>query len=688
MPDVSRPTPEMAGLNGLLSSTTLPRVPVATRPYAEEKGLTLLELSSTLAHVVRQSEALRVEDSNHLAREVQLDIDLAVLGSRHMSALQHEGSGDDAVIGPQLWVPIANQRRSDLASVVVRDSTGSALPRMASNELVESYAAALIRLFRMILDAAPAEESPTHPITRLRTQHRSRWLIEATIRRVVTEGLVLDAPSADRSSPSVASEASKIRSDAQKGFEALELAQPGAVRAYLELLNFTAVYYPLAVLVPSQPKPVYLEFTVPAISVERPRHRWWSGILRALAPVRVFPLNLTMVGSRSTNSFHFLLRVDEELSVRRLVGSTDVDQPAMRSLVNDMRGIAQSYEELRCAGEKILENELQSVVSRLVDLGARREAEAARYEAYLRASGLKVKTVKASAPNDPVEALRDFASARQGHLEHLHHVSRALQEGRLTRLAPSVGDVVGQRAREEAPYVTPELLNDMSNQVEHIELGRDLLVDNDPRVNGGHFFFHRRDAPRERRSLEPLNLRVSGILADDPPSLGGAVNGMLVGVVATVLALFSFVFNGLDWLWSLDGGGVRVEQADAVVTVLLLVPGLLLTRVELPRTNSVLARLRAQNRVVSFAAFTVPAALSGYVASGRPIEPRWILVSLVALAVLLTLNASGDALTRLDARTRGMTAVSMPRWARRRFLVPFLVYLRPAPAVFHLGGER
>src|SRR5882724_11867719 len=182
----------LLALRFALFTTPIPTTPVSQSRDQEETGLTLLELSLRLAHIKRQAEHLHIVDRSHLSRKVSLDIDLDVLSARHIRALSVSEAAerteqlsdrgpefDDEQIRvrpTRVWVPVSRHSRQDLAPVVVYDSRRSVVPRMTYQETTEATIAALVKLFRMLVDAHPAVERADDPLYRLRhQQHRARW---------------------------------------------------------------------------------------------------------------------------------------------------------------------------------------------------------------------------------------------------------------------------------------------------------------------------------------------------------------------------------------------------------------------------------------------------------------------------------------------------------------------------------
>lgn len=98
-----------------------------------------------------------------------------------------------------------------------------------------------------------------------------------------------------------------------------------------------------------------------------------------------------------------------------------------------------------------------------------------------------------------------------------------------------------------------------------------------------------------------------------------------------------------------EDGGV-ISSADAIVTMLLLVPGVMLSRLDIPSSKSVLGQLRLFPRYVAFTAVLIAGALAVTVAAGRDDQLAGPLVlaisALLFLAVLVGIDGVAKAIKR------------------------------------------
>jgi hypothetical protein len=108
------------------------------------------------------------------------------------------------------------------------------------------------------------------------------------------------------------------------------------------------------------------------------------------------------------------------------------------------------------------------------------------------------------------------------------------------------------------------------------------------------------------------------------------------------------------------------RQADAVVAVLLLVPGLLLARLDLPSTNTVLGQLRQFPRTLAFFSVAVTTGLAIVVGT---VETDWAMtrlfqVSLVILGGILLCCLCEFYARRVRRRSPVPRSRRVPRWLR------------------------
>jgi hypothetical protein len=659
----------------VLWSIPVPTGPPVTVRADQAFGLALLDLALRLQHVTRVSERLRLIDRGHLERTVDLDLDLAMLTRGQIDTLQArpgeqpppgpQGTGDGGP--PYVWVPIARHRRQDVAPVLVRDSAGEVLPRLTHHDAARRMATGLLRLFRLLLTADPGTELPGHPLHELvRETPRSRWLIEHALLRFVDDGgsdhlrgmsalagYANLQPVARAATPEASmararsTDAYVIRARAAEGLRIIFQDD----QSFAQLLELTAREYHVVARVPRAGDHAFLSYDAPLLPATRPP-RSASRLAKALLPLnREFTVEYAATVPRAVRSYHVTVDVPDEVRVRRFAVSSDADAAAVRGLLNDVEAVRAAHDELAAKKPKLLELELQAIASRLTELGRRRHRDAAEYRAYLaRCTG---DPDVASAPPSPIsaeEVVRRFATG----------------DCSPTVLAAFAGHE-GNELRSLAGAFTPDVLGGIANGLRRAEIGRDLTVDNDPRENGGHAQWRSPLTELPAGSLEPVRVSAYLALADESPSLVESVARILLALVLVVYGIGALLAGSPWWLVRTPGefdARNALSRADAIVAVLLLVPGILVARLDIPQTNTVLGQLRSYQRALAYSALVATTGLAMAVAASPP--GRGLVdaarVSFAALILLLAACGLEFAVRRRRRHARVPGSATLPAW--------------------------
>nr|WP_042182527.1 hypothetical protein [Kibdelosporangium sp. MJ126-NF4]CEL15040.1 hypothetical protein [Kibdelosporangium sp. MJ126-NF4]CTQ93364.1 hypothetical protein [Kibdelosporangium sp. MJ126-NF4] len=630
-------------LRSALWQTPIPTSPPPHDGYQEALGLNLLALALRLEHVDRMTEALTLVDSTHMTRSVSIDINLTALCHDQRQALRTD---PNATTDPRtVWLPVARQARTDQAPVVVRDAHGAVMPRATHQETATALIQGMSKAFRMFVDADPRTADPDDPLYGIRHgRHRSRWLIQAAIANLIDNGGQPPKLAGDHSHRGRATDSESIRERAEQAI--VQLFPPDS--AFLRLLDIASSEYLLVTEVPTARPQVFLQFDAPVMPARSQDLQNRATIRRGL-PRHEFTVRYQTVIPRAVDSYHVTIEVPPEIAVRRFFLTSDVDGPALRTLVNDIRAVAEEYDALNSVSPKLLEQELQSIGSRLAEFGRRRQRDLDAFRTYLDEcyAGFTRRRPAFGANDGTLIAwLSDF--------------SQKYEADHYRKLADGV--------------FTAPMLRGLADDLESSDMDRDLYVDNDPRDNAGHAHWRRRPFGSDPQSVEPVEANLYIALVDDPPSLASNVSKMLLAVTVLVLAfgvvLQPGIFRGVFFL---DDVGTRlrptfeehspVSSADAIVTVLLLVPGLLLARLDIPSARSVLGRLRLFPRYIAYLSMIIAGALALCVAAvqadelGRPFEVAiWLLA---VLAVSMVVNNVTNAVKR---RRRVPVSTVCPNW--------------------------
>jgi len=628
-----------------LRRTPIPTAPAAHDGYEEALGLTLLALGLRLEHVDRMTEELTLADSTHMARTVTIDINMNVLTADQKWALRTDPGTEEP---KSVWLPVSRQSRTDQASFVVRDGAGNVVPRTTRVETSRALIHGLCRAFRMFLNSDRRTEDPQELLHGIRhSLNRSRWLIEATISAMVTSGRsafgTLPPPPADSGRPT---DSDIIR---EKAVEAVkQLFEPDS--PFLRLLDIAASEYLLVVEMPTNKPQTFIRYEAPVIPARSKHLRPRNAVARWMNVRQEFTVRYSTLIPRAVNSYHVTAEVPSEIQVRRFFLTTDVDSPALQSLAADMRAVADNYDYLGRVAPKLLELELQGIASRLAEFGRRRQRDLETFRAYIEE---RYATFAGRPPRFP---------PRPDMMTPTDETGLDLGQPIVTRLERFANLYEADYFRKLAEGLMPrETLLRLADELEHTEVDQDVHVDNDPRENAGHAQWTRRPFGADPSSVEPVTSTVYMALVDDPPSLASNVSKLLLAVLLLVVCFGAVLepdfFAGVPLLGQLgaafrpvveDGG--PISSADAIVTMLLLVPGLLLSRLEIPSNKTVLGQLRQFPRYVAYTSVIVAGGLALLVASGRAGSLHGpFLVGMIALLVLFLLvgvDGVGKAIKR------------------------------------------
>jgi hypothetical protein len=600
-------------------------------------GLTLLELGLTMAHVVRLSESLDLVNERTMDRSVTVDLDLRSLTRSQRQALRSRlpssGGPDDTTGSPLLWVPIARLHHSDPGAVVVRDGTASVVPRLPSATITRVFAAGLSRFFELSIVGRVAESVREEAAPALAVQ--ARWLLVRAMEAVVDGGYRADhpPPTVVATGPGRAAGPTgedddtdaKVREQAQAYLDTFVASLPDQAAELGYLLDVAAREQFVIVGLSPQASHVQLTYEAPSIpsrAVDGGRHR---RVARMLHGYRVS--YRTSVPSGVT-SFHLTVRVPEELYAGRFVLATDSGATGVAVLATDLDYLAGRLETTGRV-TAVFATDLEDVTTRLCALLRLRWQQA---QAFRQAAA---EAVEPTGPRKPtvegVKALRGF---------------RGLAS---LLVAYDSGTLAATMTRWRAPDIVA-VLRHLAEQVRACDLPWDVYGDDDPRDHVVHARWHYGGVPYTRRGIEPLTARVTLTVTDESPALLDTVAVMIAGLVALTLVTAAVAPSK--------------DQSDAVVTMLLLIPGIMLTRLGVTRAGSLIDQVRAFPRRLAYLAVAVTSGLAAFIAlhgGGSPLP--W-----AGVGALVLLGALAVAAIRRRRRWRSRSRPEprtdeMPSWA-------------------------
>lgn len=654
-----------------ISGVPIPTTQPSWQRGDQEFGLHLLAAATRLEHIRRITETLTLADSTHMSRRVALDVDLDSLPTATRQALRAEHAGRTDSPLASTWIPLERSSRATLTAVVVRDASGTVLPLLTGRETSRAISAGLAFLFNLLLASHPeASEYGSSGYNAMHDQVRSNWLTLEAIRAVIEngtrlpmKGFVGDRPSNDYSKPS------EIRRLASS---IAELIAPKGSPFDL-LLSMAASEYIVVAQIPAAVGLTHVEYQSPLIPA---RARTRLGFVFATAWLPIVSSEFSLVYETEipsgVNSYHVSLEVPQEIEIRRMTLTSDADRIEVERLRGDLIGIAESLDSRGTQPSKVHELELQSISSRLADLVDQRMIELQAFHTYIRSRFERLQgpapwlpsmpgTKRATGPTSSADPFVDLATNRSL-LSALKRFRSLYHEGELINLAKNA---------------SPHYIRMVADRLGKDELDVSTTVDNDPRENAGHAQWRRRRQFIAAGS-EPTRVRLAVTMADDSPSLSASVARLLFGLTSLVLSLLLLLAGsekfpfGLGYLFpqvappvlpNADGG--IISSADAIVTILLLIPGLLVTRLDFPSHRTVLGRLRLLARYQAYAGVIVTCAL-GIAVATRPHDeiPVWLMGGAYALLALFVASLLDGVIRAWGRRIFTPRLRDIPRWLR------------------------
>ena len=315
--------------------------------------------------------------------------------------------------------------------------------------------------------------------------------------------------------------------------------------------------------------------------------------------------------SSSIPAYHLVVDAEPGVDIARMYLSTDTDARTAAALRADLLVLAQRLENERRAPTgraafKILELQMQTTLRSLADLVRRRRWEAAQ-------AGIAVP------PG------RMVVSSELGHVA-------VSGEG----TAGPDGAVDSSVLRH--PALQPEQLAAAADELFAEELYSSVALENDPSPSRAHASWHGCSTPTATAGA-PVEIR-AGMLLRDTTAAGPRRVCEYAVLVAVVGFLFAAFLAGDPWPF---GAASRprlgtIADAGAVISVLLLVPGFLYTRLGLADKRSISGRLRALPRAVANLCIAVIAIVAATVASG--LSGGWVQLVFATMVVLPLAAAS------------------------------------------------
>jgi hypothetical protein len=342
-------------------------------------------------------------------------------------------------------------------------------------------------------------------------------------------------------------------------------------------------------------------------------------------------------------SYHLVTETAQGVDITTMYLSTDADLQLTARLTADLNTIADKWsayqkQPIGLPTKKIIELQAQAKTRLLADLLRRRDWEA-NY------AGLRLQEELLSAS---------------------YQLSSVATAGEAVKLPNQ--DL--NNSILDHPRFHEEGLRKASQEIVESQLGRDLSLERDPPANRAHAYWRR----PANRLVEEGQIRVTShmILRDGTAAGPRAIVAYAVAVAGITYVTGCFLTQSLfpygEELAAVFEGPVH---AEALVAVLLLVPGFLYTRLSLPPKHSIVGYLKGITRFIAHVSIFAMALLSAAIAAHAG---GWLIRLMFVACTLLPLLSTLLLVGKLsEPPAVALARTSAPRWAvgkRRRWRRP------------------
>jgi hypothetical protein len=378
--------------------------------------------------------------------------------------------------------------------------------------------------------------------------------------------------------------------------------------AYAALLDIAVNTYLVVVALDNDRDEHLLSFESPvALRNEGVAGRVWR---RLRASRRGYQVSYITRLPPTIRSYHFILEAQEGLEVETMFLSTNADKQLANLVSADLRDLAEVIRQDRPndSSRKIVELEAQVALRRLNEIVRRRRWEAGQAVAEAELTGTAA-----------CDSLCHAVVAGEG----VHGGSEGVDNSILSH-----------------PAVSPRALEAASREIEDSEAYRDLSLEADESPAPRAHAYWRRAISRHLGG-EHIEVRASALIVDTTSSGPRSVRVYALAVSAIAYIVGCFMTNSLLPYFGRPAESLGMAgNPDALVTVLLLIPGFLYSRLALPDRRSVRGYLQALPRLIAHGCIFLMAIFAASIAAGADFEVvRWMLlgVTLVPIAAVLLL---------------------------------------------------
>lgn len=629
----------ISSLREAIATVPVPGAPPRLSRDGAVVGLAFLDSALRLNHVRRLTERLSLVEHRIARRTTEVDISLNMLDAGQRAAamlfqqlVSHSLADANQEVSRDhtMWVPIARILRRTAEPIDVRDSSGQKVPRLTQYETSRLMVSGLYRLLREILATHPDASTRDTDLNRILSKnHESRWLIQAALLTLFTERSRPDAHTSMKQTPqTVAGHGAQYRKLASNVLGRYE----SYLRDYLALLDIALNEHLLVVALDSRIDEHLLTYDSPLYVNQRAT--FVQRLRRTLrASVEGYYVQYNTSIPSTLRSYHLVFESGPNVDLSHMYLSTDADARAVRSVELDLAEIANRLESEAQSpvgepGRKILELETQTVLRRLAEVVRRRRWEASH--------------VRIALP--------------QRYLSASFKLTQAVVSGEAIRVNASAID----NSILEHPNVSPETLRDASKELDSMQMLYDLSLEKEPTSNRAHAYWRR--APERSVNASQIRITAGAILRDATGA--GPRDAILyaLALAGMTYLVACFLNRSLFPYWDpIQNPFGVIHSPEAVIGVLLVVPGFLYTRLTLPDPHSISGHLRAVPRIavrICILSMVVAAASVAAGSSGWVIRIAFIVGTLVPIASILLLFR-----TRSYDLTDSLGRMGAPKWA-------------------------
>jgi hypothetical protein len=624
------------GLNALADAVWAVPVPGAPPRLSREGasvGLAILDMVLRQNHVRRLTERLSLVEHGAATRTTEVDIRLSLLDASQVQAsrLFQKVTSRSAQAAQQsdtslaLWVPVTRISRLSVSPIDVVDASGRKLPRLTQYETSRLLASGFYRLLRGILSSDATSRQQTDLGRFLFRVDEARWLVQAALIALLTSRT---RPLHPDPSPPQAPSGTGGRDRELRAFATGILDKyRGLLQTYGQLLDVAVNDYLLVVPLDTSKDDHLLSYDSP---VHVPPLDRKGMVLDWLSPSRgTYRVEYRARVPSSLRSYHVVTETQPGVQVEAMTLVTDADKARVESVAADLRRLADELDSHRPGAAppsllRLVELDLQTKLGTLSELLRSRRWDANQAD---------LRQLPAALPT--TDRLVDLYRAGPGTLEE-------------RTFRPSL---VGRISAED--------LRTAADEIGSSQLGLDFSLERNPVSNRAHAYWRR----SSDRSAEARHVHITCNLTLRD---GSAIRPGRVAAYGTAVALTIYTTACLiaQTLWPF-GTGIDPETPGAVISVLLLGPGFLYTRLELPGTHTILGRLRASSRHVAHLCIGSAIVLGSAVAAdvtGSAL--RWFFAACTAVPLV----ASAFLVVRsVDRPEHVFGSVSLPQWLRDRW---------------------